>query len=108
MIQNIEVNVKVKNVPEASQSSDNKNISQGEDMTKTEECSYMKNDFLQSLKMMPKTASGIVVNLPIEYYKRILFMKIRTGVNMKDLALQTVIEFLDRNKEDSTIPDNWK
>ena len=45
-----------------------------------------------------KTENGITIYVPMEYYERIVMMKIRTGVPIKDLALQAVIEFLDRNK----------
>lgn len=45
-----------------------------------------------------KTENGITIYVPMEYYERIAFMKLRTGVPIKDLALQAVIEFLDRNK----------
>lgn len=44
-----------------------------------------------------KTENGITVYVPMEYYERIVLMKMRTGVPIKDLALQAVIEFLDRN-----------
>ena len=45
-----------------------------------------------------KTENGITIYVPMEYYERIVLMKMRTGVPIKDLALQAVIEFLDRNK----------
>ena len=45
-----------------------------------------------------KTENGITIYVPMEYYERIALMKMRTGVPIKDLALQAVIEFLDRNK----------
>ena len=45
-----------------------------------------------------KTENGITVYVPMEYYEQIVMMKMRTGVPIKDLALQAVIEFLDRNK----------
>ena len=45
-----------------------------------------------------KTENGITIYVPMEYYERIVMMKMRTGVPIKDLALQAVIEFLDRNK----------
>lgn len=44
-----------------------------------------------------KTENGITIYVPMEYYERIALMKMRTGVPIKDLALQAVIEFLDRN-----------
>ena len=45
-----------------------------------------------------KTENGITIYVPMEYYERIALMKMRMGVPIKDLALQAVIEFLDRNK----------
>lgn len=45
-----------------------------------------------------KTENGITIYVPMEYYERIALMKMRTGVPIKDLALQAVIEFLDRKK----------
>ena len=45
-----------------------------------------------------KTENGITIYVPMEYYERIALMKMRTGVPIKDLALQAVIEYLDRNK----------
>ena len=45
-----------------------------------------------------KTENGITIYVPMEYYERIVMMKMRTGAPIKDLALQAVIEFLDRNK----------
>lgn len=45
-----------------------------------------------------KTENGITIYVPMEYYERIALMKMRTGIPIKDLALQAVIEFLDRDK----------
>ena len=45
-----------------------------------------------------KTENGMTIYVPMEYYERIVMMKMRTGVPITDLALQAVIEFLDRNK----------
>ena len=45
-----------------------------------------------------KTENGITIYVPMEYYERIAIMKMRTGIPIKDLALQAVIEYLDRNK----------
>ena len=45
-----------------------------------------------------KTENGITSDVPMEYYEQIALMKMRTGVPIKELALQAVIEFLDRNK----------
>lgn len=45
-----------------------------------------------------KTQNGITIYVPIEYYMQILQMKMETGVPIKDIALQAVIEYLDRHK----------
>ena len=45
-----------------------------------------------------KTENGITIYVPMDYYERIALMKMRTGIPIKDLALQAVMEFLDRNK----------
>lgn len=44
-----------------------------------------------------KTENGITVYVPMEYYERIALMKMRTGIPIRDLALQAVIEFIDKN-----------
>lgn len=58
------------------------------------------NDIVTSMRKPKgkKTENGITIYVPMEYYERIALMKMRTGVPIKDLALQAVIEFLDRNK----------
>lgn len=47
-----------------------------------------------------KSESGITIALPMEYYERITIMKMRTGIPIRDLALQAVIEFLENHKND--------
>ena len=58
------------------------------------------NDIAMNIRIPKgkKTENGITIYVPMEYYERIALMKMRTGVPIKDLALQAVIEFLDRNK----------
>ena len=58
------------------------------------------NDMTMSMRKSKskKTENGITIYVPMKYYERIALMKMRTGVPIKDLALQAVIEFLDRNK----------
>lgn len=58
------------------------------------------NDIAVSMRKQKgkKTENGITIYVPMEYYERIVMMKMRTGVPIKDLALQAVMEFLDRNK----------
>lgn len=45
-----------------------------------------------------KTQNGITIYVPMDYYMQILQMKMETGVPIKDIALQAVIEYLDRHK----------
>ena len=45
-----------------------------------------------------KSENGIVVNVPMDDYMQLMIMKIQTGRTLKDLALQAIHEFVDRNK----------
>lgn len=45
-----------------------------------------------------KTENGIVVNVPMEDYMQLMMLKIQTGRTLKDLALQAIHEFVERNK----------
>lgn len=45
-----------------------------------------------------KTENGIVVNVPMDDYMQLMMLKIQTGRTLKDLALQAIHEFVDRNK----------
>lgn len=47
-----------------------------------------------------RTEQGITVIVPIEYYEQIALMKMRTGIPIRDIALQAVIEFVDKHKND--------
>lgn len=47
-----------------------------------------------------KSENGITIAVPMEYYERITIMKMRTGIPIRDLALQAVIEFLENHKND--------
>lgn len=51
-------------------------------------------------KANKKTQNGITIYVPMEYYMQILQMKMETGTPIKDIALQAVIEYLDRHKDD--------
>ena len=53
-----------------------------------------------SRKAGKKTQNGITIYVPMEYYMQILQMKMETGMPIKDIALQAVIEYLDRHKND--------
>ena len=50
------------------------------------------------IKDMKKTANGIVVNVPMDDYMQLTMMKFHTGRTLKDLALQAIHEFVERNK----------
>lgn len=45
-----------------------------------------------------KTENGIVVNVPIDDYMQLMMLKIQTGRTLKDLALQAIHEFVERNR----------
>lgn len=45
-----------------------------------------------------KTENGIVVNVPMDDYMKLMMLKIQTGRTLKDLALQAIHEFVERNK----------
>lgn len=45
-----------------------------------------------------KTSNGIVVNVPMDDYMQLTMMKFQTGRTLKDLALQAIHEFVERNK----------
>ncbi len=47
---------------------------------------------------MQKTENGVTVYVPMDYYERMMIMKMRTGIPIKDLALQAIMEFMDRHK----------
>ena len=53
-----------------------------------------------SRKAGKNTQNGITIYVPMEYYMQILQMKMETGTPIKDIALQAVIEYLDRHKND--------
>lgn len=50
------------------------------------------------LQQGKKTANGIVVNVPMDDYMQLTMMKFQTGRTLKDLALQAIHEFVERNK----------
>ena len=45
-----------------------------------------------------KTENGIVVNVPLDDYMQLMMLKIQTGRTLKDLALQAIHEFVEKNK----------
>lgn len=53
-----------------------------------------------SPKTGKKTQNGITIYVPMDYYMQILRLKMETGTPIKDIALQAVIEYLDRHKDD--------
>ena len=56
----------------------------------------VKNDRLAT--QGAKTENGIVVNVPMDDYMQLTMLKIRTSRTLKDLALQAIHEFVERNK----------
>ena len=51
-------------------------------------------------KRSKRTEQGMTVLVPMEYYQQIVLMKMRTGIPIRDIALQAVIEFVDKHKND--------
>lgn len=47
-----------------------------------------------------RTEQGITMIVPMEYYEQIALMKMRTGIPIRDITLQAVIEFVDKHKND--------
>lgn len=47
-----------------------------------------------------RTEQGITVLVPMEYYQQIVIMKMRTRIPIRDIALQAVIEFVDKHRND--------
>lgn len=44
-----------------------------------------------------KTENGIVINVPMADYMQLTMLKLQTGRTLKDLALQAIHEFVERN-----------
>lgn len=44
-----------------------------------------------------KTTNGIVIDVPMPEYIKLTMMKVQTGRTLKDLALQAIREFVERN-----------
>lgn len=47
-----------------------------------------------------RTEQGITMIVLMEYYGQIALMKMRTGIPIRDITLQAVIEFVDKHKND--------
>lgn len=45
-----------------------------------------------------KSKNGIVIDVPIDEYLELMRLKVMTGKTLKELALQAVHEFVERNK----------
>nr|DAI89008.1 MAG TPA: repressor [Caudoviricetes sp.] len=58
------------------------------------------SDIMQNARKLKgkKTENGIVVNVPMEDYMQLTMMKFQSGRTLKDLALQAIHEFVERNK----------
>lgn len=95
MAQNIKVNVEITDITDGLEHN-GKDVSQ--DVSMPVQSAYTESEWLQAQKSMPKTESGIVVNLPMEDYMQLMMLKIQTGRTLKDLALQAVHEFVEKNK----------
>lgn len=80
MKQNIEINVNVSHP------------------AKEEQVETVETAFASAKVTGKKTQNGITIYVPMEYYMQILQLKMETGVPIKDIALQAVIEYLDRHK----------
>lgn len=44
-----------------------------------------------------KATNGIVIDVPMQEYIQLTMMKVQTGRTLKDLALQAIREFVERN-----------
>ena len=82
MKQNIEINVNVSHP------------------VKEEQVETVETTFAPTKVTGKKTQNGITIYVPMEYYMQILQMKVETGTPIKDIALNAVIEYLDRHKKD--------
>ena len=82
MKQNIEINVNVSHP------------------VKEEQVETVETTFASTKVTGKKTQNGITIYVPMEYYMQMIQMKRNTGVPIKDIALQAVIEYLDRHKND--------
>ena len=80
MKQNIEINVNVSHPAEE------------------EPVETVETTFASTKVTGKKTQNGITIYVPMNYYMQILQMKMETGVPIRDIALQAVIEYLDRHK----------
>lgn len=45
-----------------------------------------------------KEKNGIVIDVPMQDYMQLTMLKLQTGRTLKDLALQAIHEFVERNK----------
>ena len=45
-----------------------------------------------------KEKNGIVIDVPIDDYMQLTMLKIQTGRTLKDLALQAIHDFVERNR----------
>ena len=68
--------------------------------SKEEQVETVETAFTSTKVTGKKTQNGITIYVPMEYYMQILQMKMETGTPIKDIALQAVIEYLDRHKND--------
>ena len=65
---------------------------------KEEQVETVETAFASTRVTGKKTRNGITIYVPMNYYMQMIKMKRNTGVLIKDIALQAVIEYLDRHK----------
>ena len=64
----------------------------------SDEIKPMTNTTPPVAQAVAKTTNGIVVDVPIDDYMALMQMKVMTRRTLKDLALQAIHEFVERNK----------
>ena len=67
---------------------------------KEEQVETVETTFASTKVTGKKTQNGITIYVPMNYYMQMIKMKRNKGVTIKDIALQAVIEYLDRHKND--------
>ena len=68
-------------------------------MTQIERTLITISKTLKELKPS-KTKNGITVDVPMQDYMQLLLLKMRTQRTLKDLAIQAIHEYVERNKID--------
>lgn len=87
--------------PAATEQPENENVSvESENEEKLKAPARKKSSASTSLQASKakKSKNGIVIDVPIDDYLEMMRLKVITGKTLKDLALQAVHEFIERNK----------